>query len=172
MKIETMDDLFLAQIKDLYDAEKQLVKALPKMAKAASSQELRQGFQEHLDQTKGHVSRLEQIFDQLGQKASGTKCEGMTGLIEEGEEIVDEVEQSPLRDAGLIGAAQKVEHYEIAGYGTLKTFAQMLGHQQAVTLLDQTLNEEKQTDKKLTQLAESMINEEAIQVGSSGGSAA
>jgi len=170
MKIKTMDDLFLVQVKDLYDAEKQLVKALPKMAKAASSQELRQGFQEHLDQTKGHVSRLEQIFDQLGQKASGTKCEGMAGLIAEGEEIVDEVEQSPLRDAGLIGAAQKVEHYEIAGYGTLKTFAQMLGHRQAVTLLEQTLNEEKQTDQRLTQLAESMINEEAIQVGSSGGS--
>jgi len=171
MKIKTMDDLFLVQVKDLYDAEKQLVKALPKMAKAASSQELRQGFQEHLDQTKGHVSRLEQIFDQLGQKASGTKCEGMAGLIAEGEEIVDEVEQSPLRDAGLIGAAQKVEHYEIAGYGTLKTFAQMLGRRQVVTLLEQTLNEEKQTDQRLTQLAESMINEEAIQVGSSGGSA-
>jgi len=172
MKIKTMDDLFLAQIKDLYDAEKQLVKALPKMAKAASSQELRQGFQEHLDQTKGHVSRLEQIFDQLGQKASGTKCEGMAGLIDEGEEIVDEIEQSPLRDAGLIGEAQKVEHYEIAAYGIVKTFARMLGHGQAVTLLEQTLNEEKQTDQKLTQLAESMINEEAIQVGSSGGSAA
>jgi len=172
MKIKTMDDLFLAQIKDLYDAEKQLVKALPKMAKAASSQELRQGFQEHLDQTKGHVSRLEQIFDQLGQKASGTKCEGMAGLIDEGEEIVDEIEQSPLLDAGLIGEAQKVEHYEIAAYGIVKTFARMLGHGQAVTLLEQTLNEEKQTDQKLTQLAESMINEEAIQVGSSGGSAA
>jgi ferritin-like metal-binding protein YciE len=172
MKIKTMDDLFLAQIKDLYDAEKQLVKALPKMAKAASSQELRQGFQEHLEQTKGHVSRLEQIFDQLGEKASGTKCEGMAGLINEGEEIVDEIEQSPLRDAGLIGAAQRVEHYEIAAYGTVKTFARMLGRSQAVTLLEQTLNEEKQTDQKLTQLAESMINEEAIQVGSSGGSAA
>lgn len=172
MKIKTMDDLFLAQIKDLYDAEKQLVKALPKMAKAASSQKLRQGFQEHLEQTKGHVSRLEQIFDQLGEKASGTKCEGMAGLINEGEEIVDEIEQSPLRDAGLIGAAQRVEHYEIAAYGTVKTFARMLGRSQAVTLLEQTLNEEKQTDQKLTQLAESMINEEAIQVGSSGGSAA
>src|ERR1700682_507259 len=171
MKMKTMDDLFLAQIKDLYDAEKQLVKALPKMAKAASSQELRQGFQGHLDQTKGHVSRLEQIFDQVGEKASGTKCEGMAGLIDEGEEIVDEIEQSPLRDAGLIGAAQKVEHYEMAGYGTLRTFAQMLGHRQAVTLLEQTLNEEKQTDQRLTQLAESMINEEAIQVGSSGGGA-
>jgi ferritin-like metal-binding protein YciE len=167
-----MDNLFLAQVKDLYDAEKQLVKALPKMAKAASSQELRQGFQEHLDQTKGHVSRLEQIFDQLGQKASGTKCEGMAGLIDEREEMVDEIDQSPLLDAGLIGSAQKVEHYEIAAYGTVKTFARMLGHRQAVTLLEQTLNEEKQTDQKLTQLAESMINEEAIQVGSSGGSAA
>jgi ferritin-like metal-binding protein YciE len=170
MKIQTLDDLFLVQIKDLYDAEKQLVKALPKMAKAASSQQLKQGFQEHLEQTKGHLSRLEQIFDQLGQKASGTKCEGMAGMIDEGEEIVDEVEPSPLRDAGLIGAAQKVEHYEIAGYGTLKTFAQMLGHQQAVMLLEQTLNEEKQTGQRLTQLAESMINEKAIQAGSSGGS--
>lgn len=172
MKIKTMDDLFLAQIKDLYDAEKQLVKALPKMAEAASSHKLRQGFEEHLEQTKGHVARLEQIFAQLGQKAGGTKCEGMAGMIDEGKEIIDEVPQSSLRDAGLIGAAQKVEHYEIAGYGTLKTFAQMLGHSQAVRLLEQTLNEEKQTDQRLTALAESMVNEEAIQTGSSGGSAA
>jgi|SRR5579872_1005936 len=169
MKVEKIDDLFLAQIKDIYDAEKQLVKAIPKMAKASSSEELRQGFQEHLEQTKGHVSRLEQIFDQLGQKASGTKCKGMAGLIEEGEEIVEEVEQSPLRDAGLIAAAQKVEHYEIASYGTLRTFAQMLGHRQAERLLEQTLEEEKETDQKLTELAESMVNEEAAQTGSGGG---
>ena len=171
MKTETMDDLFLAEIKDLYDAEKQLVKALPKMAKASSSQELKEAFQEHLEQTKGHVSRLEQVFQAIGQKAAGKKCAAMTGLIEEGEEIIDQIEQSPLRDAALIAGAQKVEHYEIAGYGTLRTFAQLLGHRDAASLLEQTLNEEKETDEKLTELAESVVNDEAAQAGS-GGSAA
>src|SRR5438270_6934388 len=163
MKTETMDDLFLAEIKDLYDAEKQLVKALPKMAKASSSQELKEAFQEHLEQTKGHVSRLDQVFQAIGQKAAGKKCAAMTGLIEEGEEIIDQIEQSPLRDAALIAGAQKVEHYEIAGYGTLRTFAQLLGHRDAASLLEQTLNEEKETDEKLTELAESVVNDDAAQ---------
>src|SRR5438093_1230512 len=124
-EIMNKDDLFLEQIKDLYDAEKQLVKALPKLAKAANSEDLRQGFQEHLEQTKGHLQRLEQIFEMLGKKASGSKCEAMQGLVEEGAEVIDKIDASPLRDAALLGAAQKVEHYEIAGYGTCRTFAQI-----------------------------------------------
>src|SRR6185295_9432806 len=160
--------LFLEEIKDLYDAEKQLVKALPKMAKAASSQELRAGFQKHREQTKGHVQRLERIFSLLDKKPSAKKCEAMRGLVEEGEEVIDEIDASPLRDAALIGAAQKVEHYEIASYGTCRTFAQMNGHSDAARLLEQTLEEEKQTDKRLTEIAEGMVNEEAIEMGSSG----
>jgi len=171
MALKTMDDLFLEEIKDLYDAEKQLVKALPKMAKAASSQELRAGFQEHLAQTKGHVQRLERIFSLLDKKPSAKKCEAMRGLVEEGEEIIDEIDASPLRDAALIGAAQKVEHYEIASYGTCRTFAQMNGHSDAARLLEQTLEEEKETDQRLTEIAEGMVNEEAIEMGSSGGGA-
>jgi ferritin-like metal-binding protein YciE len=171
MPIKNMDDLFLEQIKDLYDAEKQLVKALPKLAKAANSEDLRQGFQEHLEQTKGHLQRLEQIFEMLGKKASGSKCEAMQGLVEEGAEVIDKIDASPLRDAALIGAAQKVEHYEIAGYGTCRTFAQIIGQSEAASLLGQTLDEEKETDQKLTEIAGSMVNEEAVQTGSSAGSA-
>jgi len=169
MAIKSMDDLFLEEIKDLYDAEKQLVKALPKMAKAADSEELRQGFQEHLDQTKGHVDRLEKVFDMMGKKASGKKCEAMQGLIEEGSEVIDEIDASPLRDAALIAAAQKVEHYEIAAYGSCRTFAEVLGRSDAAELLEQTLEEEKSTDEKLTELAEGMINEEAVQSGGGAG---
>lgn len=171
MAIKTMDDLFLEEIKDLYDAEKQLVKALPKMAKAASSKELREGFQEHLEQTKGHAKRLERIFGLLDKKPSASKCEAMRGLIEEGEEIIDEIDASPLLDAALIASAQKVEHYEIASYGTCRTFAQMNGNSDAARLLEQTLEEEKQTDQRLTEIAEGMVNEEAIEMGSSGGGA-
>jgi len=169
MAIKSMDDLFLEEIKDLYDAEKQLVKALPKMAKAADSDELRQGFQEHLDQTKGHVDRLEKVFDILGKKASGKKCEAMQGLIEEGNDVIEEIDASPLRDAALIAAAQKVEHYEIAAYGSCRTFAEILGRSDAAELLEQTLEEEKSTDEKLTELAEGMINEEAVQSGGGAG---
>jgi len=169
MAIKSMDDLFLEEIKDLYDAEKQLVKALPKMAKAADSEELRQGFQEHLDQTKGHVDRLEKVFDMMGKKASGKKCEAMQGLIEEGSDVIDEIDASPLRDAALIAAAQKVEHYEIAAYGSCRTFAEVLGRSDAAELLEQTLEEEKSTDEKLTELAEGMINEEAVQSGGGAG---
>jgi len=169
MAIKSMDDLFLEEIKDLYDAEKQLVKALPKMAKAADSDELRQGFQEHLDQTKGHVDRLEKVFDIMGKKASGKKCEAMQGLIEEGNDVIEEIDASPLRDAALIAAAQKVEHYEIAAYGSCRTFAEILGRSDAAELLEQTLEEEKSTDEKLTELAEGMINEEAAQSGGGAG---
>lgn len=164
-KATTMDDLLLQELKDLYDAEKQLTKALPKMAKAATSEELKEAFEEHLQQTQGHVERLEQIFEQLGEKASGKKCAAMSGLIKEGEEVASEADDDAVRDAGLIAAAQKVEHYEISGYGSVRSHARMLGHAQAVRLLEETLEEEKETDQKLNDLAESMINEQAMQSG-------
>jgi len=164
-KATTMDDLLLQELKDLYDAEKQLTKALPKMAKAATSEELKEAFEEHLQQTQGHVERLEQIFEQLGEKASGKKCAAMSGLIKEGEEVASEADDDSVRDAGLIAAAQKVEHYEISGYGSVRSHARMLGHDQAVRLLEETLEEEKETDQKLNDLAESMINEQAMHSG-------
>jgi len=169
MKIETMDDLFLNELKDIYDCEKKLVKALPKMAKAVTSTELREAFQNHLEETKGHVQRLEEIFQHLGEKASASKCEGIEGIIDEGEEMMDAIEPSPLLDAAIIAAAQKAEHYEISSYGSCRTFAQELGRNEVVQLLDQTLKEEKQADKKLTQIAETRVNEDAIRVGSSRG---
>jgi len=162
-KIRTMEDLFVDELKDLYDAEKQIVKALPKMAKAAASEELREAFQEHLEVTKRQVERLEQIFGKLDVPAKGKKCQGMQGLLEEGQELIEQQDQSPLLDAGLIAAAQKVEHYEMAGYGSARTFAQMLGHTEAADLLEETLEEEKETDQKLTDLAENIINEEAME---------
>ena len=162
MKIESMEDLFLQQIEDLYDCEKRLVKALPKMAKASSSAELKQAFESHLEQTKGHAERLERVFAQIDKKPKAVPCEAIKGMIEEGEEMISNTEQSPLRDAGLIAAANRVEHYEIAAYGSARTFAETLGIDGAVTLLQQTLKEEKEADQKLTQLAESMINEEAL----------
>jgi len=163
---DTLNDLFLDEIRDLYDAEKQLTKALPKMAKAALSEDLRAGFEEHLEQTQGHVQRLEEIFEALGEKGTGKKCAAMAGLIKEGDELVSEMDESPVRDAGLIAAAQKVEHYEISGYGSARTHAQILGHTDAVALLEETLNEEKETDQKLNDLAESIVNDEAA--GASG----
>src|SRR5262249_44590673 len=153
------EDLFVNELRDLYNAENQLVKALPKMAKSASSPELRQGFEEHLEQTRHHVERLEQVFEQLGTKARGKKCQAMEGLIDEGKDLMDEDAEPPVMDAGLIAAAQKVEHYEIAGYGTVRTWAEHLGHHEAAELLQQTLDEEKQTDQKLTRLAEQMVNQ-------------
>jgi len=164
-KTTTMDELLLDELRDLYDAEKQLTKALPKMAKASNSEQLRTAFQEHLRQTEGHVERLEQIFEQLGEKAGGKKCAAMSGLIKEGEEMASDTDDSSVRDAGLIAAAQKVEHYEISGYGSVRTHAQMLGHDQAARLLNETLDEEKQTDHKLNTLAERMINERAMHAG-------
>ena len=142
MTIETMDDLFLEQIEDLYDAEKRLVKALPKMAEASTSQELRTAFESHLRQTEGHVGRLERIFGMVGKDPKAKTCDAMKGLIEEGEDTISDIENLTLRDAGLIAAANRVEHYEIAGYGSAKAFAQCLGRQDAVTLLEQTLQEE------------------------------
>ncbi|MGB6943793.1 MAG: ferritin-like domain-containing protein [Bryobacteraceae bacterium] len=162
MKIESMEDLFLEQIADLYDAEKRLVKALPKMAEASTSQSLGQALQSHLLETEGHVTRLEKIFGMLGKDPKGQTCDAMKGLISEGEDIVSDIDKSALRDAGVIAAANRVEHYEIAAYGSARTFAQTLGLTQAAALLEQTLQEEKKADQKLTQLAESMINEEAL----------
>jgi len=161
MKLKTLQDLFLHELKDLYSAENQLVKALPKMAKAATNEELKAGFEEHLEQTKGHVERLEQIGEQLGAKLGGHKCKAMEGLIEEGAELIHEDAEDAIRDAGLIGAAQRVEHYEIAGYGTAIALANGLGHSDAAELLQQTLDEEKETDAKLTEIAESTVNVEA-----------
>jgi ferritin-like metal-binding protein YciE len=152
--IESLNDLFVEQLRDLYDAENQLIKALPKMAEGANSDELRQGFEEHLEQTKEHAQRIETIFEQLGQKAKAKKCKGMEGLIKEGSEVLDEDMSEDVKDAAIIAAAQRVEHYEIAAYGTVRTFANLLGETEAATLLEQTLEEEKETDDKLTQLAE------------------
>src|ERR1700689_2344455 len=161
MQESALKELYLDELKDLYDAENQLVKALPKMAKAATSEDLRSGFEEHLEQTKGHVKRLEQIFTQMGEKPTGKKCKGMEGLVEEGKEMIEEEElEGEALDAGLISSAQRVEHYEIAAYGCVRTYAKLLGETDAAELLEQTLNEEKETDKKLTKLAEK-INVEA-----------
>jgi ferritin-like metal-binding protein YciE len=161
MKLTTLRDLYEEQLHDLYSAETQLVEALPKMAKAASNLQLQQAFQEHLDQTKQHVRRLEQIFQQLGVKPKDQTCKGMKGLIAEGEEMIKMKGDPSAIDAGLIAAAQRVEHYEIAGYGCVRTYAQQLGDQQGVKALQQTLDEEGMTDKKLTKLAEQVINLEA-----------
>lgn len=150
---KTLDDLFLDTLKDIYFAEKQIVKALPKLARAAQDPQLKAGFEEHLQQTEGHVERLEQIFEMLGVPARGKTCEAILGIIDEGKEIMDEFKNSPALDAGLISSAQAVEHYEMARYGTLKAWAELLGHRDAVQLLDATFKEEAATDKKLTQLA-------------------
>jgi ferritin-like metal-binding protein YciE len=162
MKIQSMEDLFLEQIEDLYDAEKRLVKALPKMAEASTSQSLRQAFQSHLMETEGHVSRLENVFRALGKNAKSQTCDAMKGLVSEGEDMISDTEPSSVRDAGLIASANRVEHYEIAAYGSARTFAEMLGMREAASLLEQTLQEEKKADQKLTQLAESMVNDEAV----------
>jgi ferritin-like metal-binding protein YciE len=158
MKFNNLQDLFMEQLRDMYDAEQRLVKALPKMAKAAACDQLRSGFEQHLEQTKNHVTRLEQVFEQMGEKAKTETCPAMKGLIEEGDEIMSAGGDDETRDAGLIAAAQKVEHYEIASYGTLCTWAQQLGKHSAFDLLHQTLEEEKATDEKLTQIAESKVN--------------
>ncbi len=163
-KISTLEDAYIEQLRDLYSAESQLVKALPKMAKAAHSDELKNGFLEHLEQTKGHVTRLEQIFEELDEKPTGKKCQAMAGLVEEGSETISEDATPAVKDALLIAAAQRVEHYEIAAYGTVKTFAQTLGHDDAAKLLDETLQEEVETDEKLTEAAQT-INAEANEGG-------
>jgi ferritin-like metal-binding protein YciE len=162
MPKDSLRELYIDELRDLYSAETQLVKALPKMAKAASNQELRQAFEEHLRQTSGHVTRLEQIFEELGEKPTGKKCVGMEGLVKEGSELISEDFPEPVLDAGMIGTAQRVEHYEIAAYGTVRSFAELLGESEQVSLLEETLNEEKEADKKLTQISEN-VNPEAAE---------
>ena len=162
-EMNPLDELLQDELKDLYSAESQIIKALPKMAKAASSPELRRAFERHLEETRRQVERLDMIGEELEMKMTGKKCKGMEGLIAEGRELMDEDLEEDALDAGLIGAAQKVEHYEIAAYGTARTHAEMLGYRRIAKLLQQTLNEEGATDKKLTQLAESVVNYEAAQ---------
>jgi ferritin-like metal-binding protein YciE len=160
-KMSTLEDLYTDLLKDLYSAEKQLVKALPKIAKNAQSPDLQRAFQEHLRQTEGHVERIERIFSDLDGSPRGKKCVGMEGLIEEGNELLQEDVEPDVLDAGLIAAAQKVEHYEIAGYGTARAWAERLGYDQAARLLQQTLDEESTANEKLTKIAESHVNMEA-----------
>jgi len=160
-KMRTLNDLFIHELKDLYSAEKQLTKALPKMAKAAKNEMLREALESHLKETEEQVERLDEIFSELGMNGRGTKCEAMEGLIEEGKKAIEEDMEDDVRDAALICAAQRVEHYEIAGYGCARTFAEQLGHEQAARLLQQTLDEEAAADKKLTQIAMDRVNEEA-----------
>ncbi len=167
MKLDTLQDLFIYELQDLYSAETQLVKALPKMAKAATNEDLRGGFEEHLEQTKEHVERLKQIAKSCDCDLVDHRCEAMEGLIREGSELISEDAEDAVRDAGLIGAAQRVEHYEIAAYGTARALANCLGYGQAGELLGQTLKEEKATDEKLTDLAESALNTEAAETSRS-----
>lgn len=159
MKIDTLENLLQSELMDIYDAEKRLVRALPKMAKAASSDELRSAIQEHLDVTKGQVARLEQVFDLFGFPTKAKTCAGMKGLIEEGQEVMNQGSDGMLMDHAIIGAAQRVEHYEMAAYGTARTMAQQLGNNQAADLLEETLNEEKETDEKLTEVAEQLFQQ-------------
>ncbi len=162
MKLESLKDLYLEQLKDLYSAETQLLDALPKMADGASAPDLKQAFSEHLRQTQEHVRRLERIFQTLGENPKGHTCEGMKGLVREGDQMLKMKGEPAVLDAGLIAAAQRVEHYEIAGYGTVRTYAELLGFDDQVALLERTLDEEEQTDELLTRLAESHVNEEAF----------
>jgi ferritin-like metal-binding protein YciE len=163
--IDSLETLMQEELKDIYDAEKQLTKALPKMVKKATSEELKTAFGEHLRQTERHIERLEQVFEQLEMPARGKKCEGMKNLIKEGEDMIGETKDDATRDAVMIASAQKVEHYEIASYGTLRTWANVLGQTEAASLLEETLEEEKQTDQKLTQIAESFVNEASAEEG-------
>jgi len=164
MKLENLNKLYIEQLKDIYSAENQLTKALPKMAKSASNSKLKNAFESHLEETKGHIERIETIFQTLEYSPRGSKCKGMAGLIEEGEELMKEEDTDPeVLDAGLIAAAQRVEHYEIAAYGAVYTFAQRLGYTEAATLLQQTLDEEYAADQKLTAIAVASdgVNEQA-----------
>jgi ferritin-like metal-binding protein YciE len=161
MPVENLEQLLIDELKDIYSAEKQITKALPKMAKATKSPELRQAFETHLEETKGQIERLDQIFETLGKKATGKTCHGMQGLVEEGSEMMQELDKGDVRDAALISAAQRVEHYEIAAYGTVREYAKMLGHKDIAKLLDETLDEEKATDEKLNSLS-ARVNSEAM----------
>ena len=162
MKLETLRDLLLEQLQDLYDAEKRITKALPKMAKAATSTELKAAFEKHLGETEGHVERLEQAFETLGEKAKTKTCKAMQGLLAEGEETIKEDAEPEVKDAALIAAAQRVEHYEMAAYGTVSAYAKLLKEKAVLKLLQDTLAEEKATDEALTELAESSINVAAV----------
>ena len=161
MKLPSLKQLLIEELRDLYSAETQLVKALPKMAKAASTEELSEAFKEHLEITKGHVNRLEEIFEQLDEKPKGHPCVAMEGLLKEGAEAIDADGEDSVRDVALIIAAQKIEHYEIAGYGSVRTIAELLGEDRAAELLQETQDEEEEADQKLTQLAEDVVNPEA-----------
>ena len=165
MSLDSLQKLFLEELKDIYNAEKQITRALPRMAKAAESPELQQAFTKHLKETEGQIQRLERVFKELGQAARGKKCKGMEGLIEEGKEKLEEEGEAEVVDAALIASAQKVEHYEIATYGCLRTYASLLGYSGAERLLQQNLQEEEAADKKLTQLGESGINQAAAMAG-------
>ena len=167
MPLDNLQSLFENELKDIYNAEKQLVEALPRIAKAASSPELANAVTSHLEQTKGHVQRLEKIMRSLDMPTRGKKCKGMEGLLAEGKEILEEDGEDSVKDAGIISAAQRVEHYEMAAYGCLRTYAQILGHTEAARLLDQTLQEEEAADEKLSQLAEGGINQAAAALASS-----
>jgi ferritin-like metal-binding protein YciE len=174
-KIDSLEPLMIEELRDILDAEKQVTKALPKMARAASSEQLRTAFEDHQRQTSGQIQRLNQVFEELGERPRGKTCEAMKSLIEEGQQMMQEVKPGPTRDALLIAAAQKVEHYEMAAYGTARTFANLLGHHEAARLLEETLDQEKETDARLTDIAESVSNpqaagREAERVGGSGSS--
>jgi len=162
MKLDTLQKLYTSELRDLYNAEHQLLKALPKMAKAASSEELKDAFEKHFEQTKSHVKRLEQVFEELDEKPKGKTCHAMKGLVQEGSEILQQDGEESILDAGIIVAAQKVEHYEIAGYGSVRTFAHLLGQNKAAELLQTTLDEESETNEVLNRLAGSIINPEAL----------
>jgi len=166
MEMSTLQDLYLDELRDLLSAEGQIIKALPKMAKKASSPELQQAFTSHLEESKGHLERLNQIFEKMGEKPRAKKCKGIEGIIEEGKDVMEDAENEEVLDAALIAAAQRVEHYEMAAYGTVRTYARLLGDEQAARLLQQTLDEEGETDKKLSALAESGINVEAAEAES------
>jgi ferritin-like metal-binding protein YciE len=163
MELDTLKDLYVEELKDLYSAEKQIVKALPRMIKATKHKQLQQAFRNHLRQTEQHAARLERICKELGVSPRGKKCVGMEGLLEEGKELIQEKPDDDVLDAGLISAQQHVEHYEMAGYGTVRTYARQLGYEEHAQLLQQTLDEEGETDHLLTDLAESSINIEAEQ---------
>lgn len=169
MQETALRELYIDELKDLYDAENQLIKALPKMAKAATSQDLRSGFEHHLEQTKGHAKRLEEVFKRSGEKGTGKKCSGMEVLVGEGKDVMDQDFDADVMDAALISVAQRVEHYEIAAYGTVRTFAGILGENEAVQLLNETLQEEKETDEKLTALAANINIRAASEPGPEGG---
>ncbi|MGB9415845.1 MAG: ferritin-like domain-containing protein, partial [Acidobacteriaceae bacterium] len=153
MSVNTIDELLLDELKDLYSAEKQITKALPKLARAALSQDLKSAFESHLEETEGQIERLDRIFEILGKSPKGKKCHGMEGVLEEGSEVLEELDKSPVRDAALISAAQRVEHYEMAGYGSVREYATLLGHGEIASLLNETLKEEEAADKKLNGIA-------------------